>query len=618
MRIAEKLRQIPGLEGIAALVTLRNALIAVGVVLITAVGLRLAGALFIPPGSIQQQMETTIHDWTGYRVVVNGGSKRSFWPSPYVSVDDVSIFPADPTDTTPIVTVKRMTGSFGIISAMQGEPEFSRVVLDAPVFNVLRHSDSTFNLQPGGKLADLATTGNLATLAMLAGSGLGHFDIKDGTLHYRQEGSNDIEMTAINGSLDWPSFIRSLSFRLTGDLWGKPIEASGSSNQPGYLVSGKNGQLSLNLKSPALEASFDGKANLGVHPYIAGDFDTEITDAQAAGDWLGLKFKAIRVVNSLSAKAKLASEGMKFTLSDLTLGLDDTHATGVLEGGWMNKGSTPYLSGTLAFDKFDIATFLSAFSAVPNSAHKMPTRIDPAFLSQFQLDLRLSAVKASLAAATFSDVAASARIKDGFASFAVASSQFAKGQLSGELTVTSQAGEPTSSNLHMQFRDIGLSALQNVFSIKGPWPDAAGSGTLDLSAKLPQSTFDNLDVEGILDLQSGPGKLTGFDQDAFRNLAVKKRFFDLAEAGKGTLAFDSLKLTARIENGVAELSQSDFSGPASELRLDGVIPYKNNSVALTGVLSSPQNTQVPDVRFFAGGAWPNIVISPVSAMTSPQ
>lgn len=609
------LRKHSGWKRLRPFFTVRFVLAVIVLVLLLSAGQRFAGALFIPPGSIQKLVSASINDWTGYRIVVRGTTERSFWPTAYITLEDVEIFPADINSSQPLMTVKQVTGNFDVLSALRGRPIINSVLLDSPEFYVVRHDDGTLNWHPEGKLASLRKG---SANADLTGSQLSDFQIDSGTVHFIQDGKSEIQITGLDGTFNWRSLNSPASFNLQGELGNKPVHFIGSSSEAAQLLLGNGGQFTLAVKSAVANASFSGKANFDLHPYMAGDFNADITDAPSTAEWIGLELPAVRALKAISLQAAISSEGTRFNLSNLTMKLDNSQATGFLEGGWQGEKSLPYLSGTLAFDKFDMSGFLSAFVLRKGNLLNVLSPLDPAFMRQFQLDLRLSASNATLAGIPLTDVAASARIDQGFASFAVATSQFGKGNIAGELTLKDQSSNNQNCSLHLQVRDIDLGALRDQFSIKGPWPQALATGSVDLAANVPFSPFGHLELNGSMDLETGAGELNGFDPVAFRTLAEKKNFFDLDQAGGSPLEFTSLKFKANVENGIAELTQADFTGTDNSLQLSGIIPYKNSSLALVGTLSAPASQQTPTERFFAGGAWPNIVISPVSTLTRGQ
>lgn len=609
------LRRFFGWKKVRPFFKVRFVFAVIVLVLLLSAAQRFAGALFIPPGSIQKLVSASITDWTGYRVVVHGSTERSFWPTAYISLEDVEIFPADPSASQPLMRAKQVTGKFDVFSALQGDPIINSVILESPQFYVTRHGDGTLNWHPEGKLANLRKGGANADLT---GSQLSDFQIDDGTVHFVQDGKSEIQIDGLDGTFSWPSLSSRASFNLQGELGGKPVHFTGSSSEAAQLLLGNGGQFTLALKSAVADASFSGKANLDVHPYMAGDFNADINDTPSVAEWIGLDLPAVRALKAVNLQAAISSEGTRFNLSNLTMKLDNAQATGFLEGGWQGEKSVPYLSGTLAFDKFDMTGFLSAFVLRKGNLLNVLPPLDPSFLRQFQLDLRLSAVNATLAGIPLTDIAASARIDQGFASFAIATSQYGKGNMAGELTLRDQSSNDQNCSLHLQVRDIDLGALRDQFSIKGPWPQALATGSIDLAANVPFSPFGHLELNGSMNLETGSGQLNGFDPVAFRTLAQKRNFFDLDQAGGSALEFTSLKLKANVENGIAELTQAEFTGTDNSLQLSGIIPYKNSSLALVGTLSAAAGQQTPSERFFAGGAWPNIVISPVSTLTRTQ
>jgi AsmA protein len=317
-------------------------------------------------------------------------------------------------------------------------------------------------------------------------------------------------------------------------------------------------------------------------------------------------------------KASLTSEGMKFTFSDLRLQLPNYQATGIVSAGWTKRGMPPFFTGTLAFDSFDAGAFVTAFVPSALNLQDMPLKFDTSFLRDFQVDLRLSANKAAFGAVTVAEMAAGVRIVDGHASFAIASGQLANGNLSAEVSVDEDREKGPLCKLLVQARNIDLGTVPGMLGLSGPWPQATGNLEVNLHSRLPLAPSGHTETNGSVKVSGSAGKLVGFDPAVFRELASQKRFFDLSLSAANPLRFDSFQMAAIIDNGIAELNTASFKSTSGNLDLAGVIPYKNNSLAVSGTLGPPAGSTAPATRFFAGGAWPNILISPFSAVISGQ
>ena len=78
-------------------------------------------------------------------------------------------------------------------------------------------------------------------------------------------------------------------------------------------------------------------------------------------------------------------------------------------------GKVPSIAGTLAFETLDLKSFLSAFTPLTSGEGGMPGAIDTKFANQMELDLRLSAARATAGSIGMTEVAATAQVKNGLA-----------------------------------------------------------------------------------------------------------------------------------------------------------------------------------------------------------
>ena len=79
--------------------------------------------------------------------------------------------------------------------------------------------------------------------------------------------------------------------------------------------------------------------------------------------------------------------------------------------------AVPGISGTLAFDQLDLRSFLAAFTPFTPGSDSAPGAVDVAFAEKYNLDIRLSAAKATAGDFSFSDVAATAQVKGDLTAF---------------------------------------------------------------------------------------------------------------------------------------------------------------------------------------------------------
>jgi len=87
----------------------------------------------------------------------------------------------------------------------------------------------------------------------------------------------------------------------------------------------------------------------------------------------------------------------------------------------------------------------------------------------------------------------------------------------------------------------------------------------------------------------------------------------LSDAGSGSLEFDHIDISANLADGSADIREGRITGATETLTLSGVIPYINNSLALSATVATVAAAAgTPPLMVFIGGSWPNPVIWPVS------
>lgn len=594
-----------------AVLTWRIAVLAAIVLMVFAGGQRLLGSLFVSAGMVRQQIHEAVLRQTGLEFLVNGETSVSFWPSPVITLQNVDVVRPGPDASDTVFHAESISGRFDVISALSGSPQFGSVTLTRPVFHVSRSTAGTFAWQEQSSRKE----DGRSTLDDLH---LGRIRLVGGAFEFRQQDGLQAKFEDVEGSLEFSSLSRTLSFDLSAEAADRSLAVTGSLGDPAKLMSGYNSGLTFKLVSDDLDASFSGTANIGDQSFVTGWLDASASDLGAAAAWVGLDYPVLDKLKVVDLKASLASEGMKFTFSDLKLQLPNYEATGIVSAGWTKRGVPPFFSGTLAFDSFDAGAFVTAFVPSALNLQDMPAKFDTSFLRNFQVDLRLSANKAAFGAVAVTEMAAGVRIIDGHASFAIASGQLANGNLSAEVSVDDDREKGPLCKLLVQARNVDLGAVPGILGLSGPWPQATGSLEVDLHSRFPLAPSGRTETSGSIKASGGAGKLNGFDPAVFRELASQKRFFDLSLASATPLRFDSFQIAAVIDNGIAELNAATFKSASGNLELTGVIPYKNSSLAVSGTLSPPVGSTAAATRFFAGGAWPNILISPFSAVITGQ
>lgn len=592
--------------------------------------------LAVSSGVVRDRLERDISAWAGHTVSLGDAPSLDFWPTPTIKLDKVEIRPSTFVDGDPILRADSIVANFNLFSAVLGAPSFSEFKLIRPTFNVELYPDATSNWSSAsGDLAqgiaaavarDLAEqSGEVATPAVVIpdSAALGTVTIEDGSVRWiRDPGAEAEKLTAINGTVAWTAPTAVARANITAIFRGEQVTLAGSTATPLLLLGGRAAPVEVKVTSAPLNLEFAGSANLGKDLFLSGAIKLSSASARRALEWSGADIKPGEALGALDLSAQITTEQTKAKLDDLIIMIDKNRGIGVLDVTW-HEDAPPMIAGTLAFNSLDIASFLQAFTPLPEPGKDIASTIDTRFLREIGLDLRLSAQSARFGPVVMSNLAAAARVEQGRANFDVGDATAYGGNLIGRIAL-SEKGVDGGVKVQLSARNTNFAELYDAVGLSGPLP--RGIGSLDLEVTSPYPTWATAlsDLTGQIDLNVGAGVVPGLNLQKFRELAKTERFFDLDQFGEGgNFAFTSARIQATIAEGEANLTTAEMIGTQQMISLSGVIPYSRSSLAIAGVLgpkpapdgtaalAAPEAGREP-LRFFIGGSWPRPVISPVT------
>ncbi len=366
------------------------------------------------------------------------------------------------------------------------------------------------------------------------------------------------------------------------------------------------------MTSDLFHGQFRGIANLAAHAFLSGDAELTVPDLSAAMNWAGVNFAGIERLKSFSVNTRLVTNDDILRFDNLSLGLNDAKVTGILDL-LLPPDKPPRLTGTLAFDRMDLSATLAAVA--PRAMGD--TSQGNARLAGLELDLRLSAQQATLGRFQLSEAAVSIMNVGDQSRIDIADSDFETGRLTGRIA-TVKGGAAGAVALRLAVQDADFGNIVKELGLAGPLPAARGSLDLSLDVDRPLEPEAWRNAKGTLRFRAERGSLSGVNLAGIRQLAAQKPYFPLSDAGTGSLEFDHIDIAANLADGSADIREGKIIGATETLTLSGVIPYINNSLALSATVEpvTPAATAAP-LMVFIGGSWPNPVIWPVS-QTSPK
>jgi AsmA protein len=563
---------------------------------------------------VRAGMEEAVAEWTGHDVTIEGSPDIRFWPEPRITLRDITIRKPVDGGKRVLGRVARLSASFDLLQTLIGQPEFKDFRLTDPQIYVLREPDGRLDWTNDGLLSravrEAKPDANGQLLAADADAPMGEVRITNGTLEISDVSSGrTARFAAIEGDLHWPWLSRGMEIKARGELNGRKLSVDFNSAQPLLLLAGGSGNASGTIVSDIFQGRFQGVASLATHAFLSGDAELTIPDLATVMAWSGVNFPGAERIKRLSLSAHLVTNENTLRFENLSLGLNEDKATGILDL-MLPANRLPRLTGTLAFDRLDLSGIVDALTPAADEANNNSN-----VQTGIEFDLRLSAEHAMLGPLRLSEAAVSVLDTPTQSRVDIVDSDFETGRLTGRLaTAAVDRQDEVALHIAVQGADFG-NVIKNL-GLGGPLPVTRGSLDLSLNLRRPITSQAWRDAEGHLRFRGEKGFLPGVDIAGVRQLATQKPYFSLSEAGSGNLEFDSVDLSARITNGSAEIDDGKINGSDGTLTISGVVPYASNSLALSATVH-PAPQDPAQLTVFIGGSWPNPVIWPVS-QTAPK
>ncbi len=170
--------------------------------------------------------------------------------------------------------------------------------------------------------------------------------------------------------------------------------------------------------------------------------------------------------------------------------------------------------------------------------------------------------------------------------------------------------------LQMNLKDADFAAVLDSFGLKGPCRPAGRSQRRSCH-RPPLWETGIADVFGRLDYSAHQRQARRFRRSRLHRPRAQGGIL-LPVAGKRRQrSSPDGRHRGDLRQRHRAAGPAAFVGPAGNISVTGVIPYRSGSLALAGTLAGPDAGKEP-LQFFIGGSWPNAVISPLSVLLSPQ
>lgn len=571
--------------------------------------------------------------WTGYRVTISGSPQIEVWPQLNAVLTQVSLSKWSDAERQPAIYAERVEVGLSAMAALRGEVRFSSTRLIRPTIKVERTASGLYlpPMPDGGSIGRAIETARAMVEAgaaepdpaALPRDAIGSVEIRDGRIVTMVNGKDTEILTGVGARANWaaPGAAASLS---ASAIWrGENVAVDAATQKPLLLAAGGTAPLSFSVKAAPANLSFEGKAGLAANPFVEGDVKFQSPSLRRVMEWTGMRMANSTSISAVSITSRVLGDAERIKFDNAQIALDGNPGTGVLDLAH-GEGGRPTLSGTLAFDTLDLGPFVSAFTPLANPSALSADDIDATLAGLLNLDLRLSAVKATAGNIPLTALAATIQVKDGLSVFDVSDAAAFGGNIQTGIRFDRTPGG-TLAEIRLLASDINGAAFGSAVGMTRLMP--TGKGTVSVILKGPGKSWNSVmeNADGSISATFGPGALSGLDLAAFLKRNSEGGFFPLDDVANGSVPIDGAEFKASVAKGVVRIEKAQANQGTSRLWLTGIMPYAGRGLALTGGISNQQPAAAPggesaeapapaarQTQFFVGGSWTAPFISPIA------
>lgn len=580
--------------------------------------------------SARSAIEERLARLTGGPVRVEGEARFSLFPRASVSLVDVRIGTAAGEEALAL-DVDRIDADFDLVSALFGRTEIDRVTLVRPELVALgpvvaavpaaappaapaapRTSEPT---APADRQVDTRRASDLAAFFLSRFEGLHELHVRDGLFRLAGRGGG---VSNVNLAFEWagggaPAIVDG------SYVWnGQPTEIDGRFDSPLDFLAGTPSALALQVSSPALELGFSGSGAAGDSLHLAGGLRVAAPSLSRAIRWLGTRQLTLPDIGavSLETQIQLVSDRVSFGAAQLDLGGNE--ARGALEAILPRGGARASLSGTLAFDRLDFGVLSQAIAPTPRTLIDLERPIRSSFIRALDMDLRLSARRATLGRASASEVAATVKMASGVGVIDVGDMAVLGGRGQMRVTLDARADVPTLI-VTAGVRDAGVGEVAAL--VNEPLPFASGSALIGATLRSPAGNWGQIlaSNRGEFTAEIRDGALQGIDAALLKSAGRHALDFSVASAGA---PFQSIRIKAQSLGTRVRFDDIAAVMQDGEIAASGQFDLRGDGLQIAGNMQSPRieasgrqdsfTTSQP-LRFTLRGEWPK----PVMTVGSP-
>ena len=580
--------------------------LAIAAVLAAGIAALIVASQLIPRDRVRQAVITEIRDAAGLELAIRGDATGSLFPTAMVSFSDVTL--ADDR-ATPALAADRLTAKLALFQLLTGRIEPADLTLTRPRVTVAVEPDGRSNWS--GLIATLARTLKPRSEQAAPVMSLSELRMTNGTITVTEAARGiSEELSDVELSFAWPSIAR--SFGATGRFtWrGEMFDASATAGDLLAALSGDRSGLKLRLSGAPFKLAFEGAMSQKPSFKMEGTLAVDGKSLREALRWANRPPLPGSGMGPFALKAHTSFTGGTAIMSGVNVELDGNVAEGVMA---VSTEPRVTLKGTLAAEHLDLTPYVSTFEVLRSNDRdwsRGPIALDN--LSNFDLDLRLSAARVSIVGARLGRTGVAVNLRDGRLTLAIGEAQAYAGVLKGAFILAkAQAGADVKTQL--QFTEVDLeSCLGDLFGIR----KLEGNGNLSLSVEAAGDSVLALTrtLNGKAELTARQGAIAGFNVEQLLKRLEQRPLSIGSDFRRGRTPFDRLTATARITQGTASIEEMRVEGGAVRLALGGSasIPARDLDLRGTAALVSATTDARPafELPFVVQGSWDDPIMLP--------
>ena len=547
--------------------------------------------------TVVARLETLI----GQNVSIDGPIRFSLLPRTRLVVERVRIGRGNGFDIDQIVA------DLDPLDALWGHARLSRLVLIRPA------------LRPDSAMRDIALADpdakGLAWLREAVGNGLGRMnglqilEIRDGV--YRPAVSDTGGPSGFsNANLTVTQSSQGAAINLSGSfIWnGQPTDLDMKVASPAALIAGKESGIDFHMQAPPLEAGFSGTASLMENTGVTGHIKLSSSSFSRGLEWIGNPKGRVPDLGAVAIDGDLLLRGRSANLANVALTIAGSTGRGALEAKLTD--TAPVVAGTLAFEQLDLDPFGRSIAPLPKDPIDMERPLDMSFADAVNLDIRLSAGKASLGQIPLSDVAAVVTLGDGTAKIDVGDAAVFGGRGQAVLNLDGRGMHPLVSG-KAALTDIDTAQMFQTLSANSL--TVSGKSNITATVEAPAKDWASIirDIDGDARIKVRDGAVAGFDPQVFAKPGARR----LMDGSIGaTVPFDQLNAQVSMRGARLRLREVTIANDTGVLTAKGDYYAQTNSLSIRGTYdanppktasATGEFTAAKPVRFTMHGQWPD-------------